>query len=60
MPNDDVMCSISHSVVPGERICSACGRKESLDPSWVMGQQIGRQRAACRETAAEKEKSHDA
>lgn len=42
---EPVMCSISHTIVPGERLCIECGRRESVEPAWVEGWRIGQRRA---------------
>lgn len=45
LPDDDVMCSVSHTIVPGGLLCSDCGRKETLDRAWAEGRRIGQLRA---------------
>ena len=47
MPDEDVLCSLSHTIIPGERICSECGRKETTDPVWTEGRRVGFRRAEC-------------
>lgn len=39
---EDVMCSISHTIVPGEKLCPTCGKKETLYPAWAEGRRRGR------------------
>ncbi len=36
-----VLCSISHTIVPGKRVCSSCGQKESTDLAWAEGRRTG-------------------
>lgn len=44
------LCSISHTIVPGEMLCSDCGQRETCDLEWAMamrtGRAIGRARAS--------------
>jgi hypothetical protein len=35
------MCSVSHTIKPGEKLCIKCGRRESLDPVWADGRRVG-------------------
>lgn len=37
---EPVMCSISHTIKPGEQLCSGCGLKESCDPAWAEGRRV--------------------
>ena len=47
---EPVMCSISHTILPGERFCIECGRRESVDHAWANCRRVGYERAAvCRE-----------
>ena len=40
-----VMCSVSHTIDPGGRLCSDCGRRETLEPGWAEGRRVGLLRA---------------
>ncbi len=37
----DVLCSISHTIDPGAKLCSDCGQKETLEPGWAEGRRVG-------------------
>ncbi len=39
------LVAVSHTIQPGASLCSGCGRRESTDPLWARGIQIGLQRA---------------
>ena len=39
------LASISHTISRGDRLCSNCGCRESLDPAWANGRRIGLMRA---------------
>jgi len=41
LPDNTVMCSRSHTIKPGDLLCSACGRRETLEPAWAEGRRIG-------------------
>lgn len=45
---EEVLCSISHTIDPGAKLCSDCGQKETLEPGWAEGRRVGlvRHRAA--------------
>lgn len=45
---EDVLCSVSHTIHRGRKLCSDCGQKETSDPGWAEGRRIGyvRHRAA--------------
>lgn len=40
LPNA-VLCSVSHTIDPGKRLCTPCGQKETCDPVWADGIRIG-------------------
>jgi len=35
-----VMCSVSHTINPGMKICSECSLRESSDYAWAEGRRI--------------------
>lgn len=37
---EPVMCSISHTIKAGARLCPGCGLRESTDPAWAEGMRI--------------------
>ncbi len=45
LPENKVLCSLSHTIDPGGRLCSDCGRKETLDAGWAQGRRVGLLRA---------------
>ena len=52
---EPVMCSISHTIKPGAKLCVACGQRETTDPAWANGIKTGHARAnACNPTVREK------
>lgn len=38
---EDVLCSVSHTINSGAKLCSNCGQKETLDPGFAEGRRIG-------------------
>ncbi len=42
-----VMCPLSHTIRPGQKLCVECGQKETLDPAWADFQWVGWERADC-------------
>jgi hypothetical protein len=42
---EEVMCSVSHTIVPGGLLCSECGQRETLDPAWAEGMRFGQKLA---------------
>ena len=53
MPDEDVLCSLSHTILPGKPICTECGYKETTDAAWAEGRRIGYLQAnVCKETDA--------
>ena len=38
---EDVLCSVSHTIDPGAKLCSDCGQKESHDSLWAEGRRTG-------------------
>ncbi len=42
---DVVMCSISHTIAPGAKLCSDCGQNETMKPGWAEGRRLGYARA---------------
>ena len=38
---EPVLCSISHTIDPGSKLCSDCGQKETLEPGWAEGRRVG-------------------
>lgn len=51
---EPVMCSISHTIKPGAKLCVKCGQRESTDPAWADGLRVGYRRSdAATKVAAE-------
>lgn len=38
---DPVMCSISHTISPGQKLCIKCGQRETMDIAWASGVRTG-------------------
>jgi hypothetical protein len=53
LPLDTALCSLSHTIDPGGRLCSPCGRRETLDPAWAEGRRVGLLRGKAAEKAKE-------